>query len=62
MSWGLHGVALLHVVAGVVLAMKVPGGGAAVLIVLVVMAVFYELCAYSFTLANSVAQRRQRRG
>ena len=61
MSWGLHAVALLHVVAGVVLAAKVPGGGAAVLVVMVLMAVFYELCAYSFTLANSVALRRRRR-
>lgn len=61
MSWGLHLVALLHVAAGVVLAMKVPGGGAAVLVVLVAMACFYELCAWSFSLATSVAVRRRRR-
>jgi hypothetical protein len=60
MSWGLHLVALLHVAAGIVLAVKVPGGGAAVLVVLVLMACFYELCAYSFSLATSVAARRRR--
>lgn len=61
LAWGLHLVTLLHIVAGVVLAVKVPGGGLAVLVVLVAMGCFYELCAYSFTLATSVAQRRQRR-
>ncbi|MCW2973185.1 MAG: hypothetical protein JWN72_1458 [Thermoleophilia bacterium] len=60
LTWMLHAVTLLHVVAGIVLAVKVPGGGAAVLVVLIAMACFYELCAYSFSLATSVAARRQR--
>jgi len=60
LTWGLHAVALLHVVCGIVLAAAVPGGGVAVLVVLVLMACFYELCAYSFSLANSVAARRRR--
>lgn len=60
LAWGLHLVTLLHVVAGIVLAVKVPGGGVAVLVVLIVMACFYELCAYSFRLATSVTARRRR--
>ena len=51
-------VAALHVVVGLVAATAVPGGGMPILIVLVATAVFYVLCAHSFSLAHGVMRRR----
>ena len=58
MFWGLYGVAILHVVVGLGLAIFVPGGGIAIFLVLLATGVFYALCAHSWSLAHNVATRR----
>ncbi len=54
----MYAIAALHVVAGIVTATLVPGGGLAMLVVLVAMGSFYVLCAHSFALAHAIARRR----
>ncbi len=57
---GMYGVALLHVLVGLGVALFVPGGSIAIFCVLLGAAVFYVLCAHSWTLAHSLARRRAR--
>jgi hypothetical protein len=54
----MYVVAAVHVLLGLIAAIKVPGAGVGVLVVLVAMAAFYVLCAHSFALATRVAHRR----
>lgn len=61
MGAGMYAMAVLHVVAGIVCAVSVPGAGTGVLVVLVAMAAFYVLCAHSFSVASRVAHRRTTR-
>lgn len=56
----MYALAALHVVVGVIAAIAVPGAGLGVLVVLVATAVFYVLCAHSWSLATGVARRRAR--
>lgn len=51
-------VAGIHVLLGIIVAARVPGAGIGVLLVLVATAVFYVLCAHSWSLAASIARRR----
>lgn len=51
-------VAALHVVAGVVCLVAVPGAGVGVLLVLIATAAFYCLCAGSFGIATRLARVR----
>ena len=55
----MYVLAAVHVALGLAVAIAVPGGGIAVLLVLVAMASFYVLAAHSFALAHSVASRRR---
>lgn len=57
----MYAIAALHVIAGIAGAIAVPGAGIGVLLVLVVTAGFYVLCAHSYALASSAAERRRRR-
>jgi hypothetical protein len=56
----MYAFAIAHVILGLIAAVKVPGAGAGVLVVLVVMAAFYVICAHSFALAARVTHRRHR--
>ena len=55
----LYAVAALHVALGLVLALAFPGGGIAILLVLVATGCFYVLCAHSWSLAHSLKRRRE---
>jgi len=59
MSIGLYVAAALHVITGIILAVAMPGGGIAILVVLVVTACFYVLFAQSYALAHKVVARRE---
>lgn len=58
MFLAMYGLAALHVLLGLVAALAVPGAGLGILVVLVATAVFYVLCAHSWSLAHSIARRR----
>lgn len=60
LMWSMYAIALVHVLLGTVLAFAAPSGGVAVFLVLLVMGIFYVLCAHSFSLATSVVERRRR--
>lgn len=59
MFLAMYAVALLHVLAGIVAAIAVPGAGIGILLVLVATAAFYVLCAHSWSLAHAIVRRRE---
>lgn len=60
MQGSMYAIALLHVVAGVVLAVALPGGTSlGALVVLCAMAVFYVLCAQAATVARVTSRGRR---
>lgn len=54
----MHALAVLHLLAGIVVAAAVPGGGFDIFVVLAVTAGFYVLCANGYSLARSAERRR----
>ena len=56
----MYAIAILHVLVGLIAALAVPGGGIGIFLVLVAGGCFYVLCAHSWSLAHSVARRRDR--
>ena len=55
----MYALAAVHVLLGLALAIAAPGGGIAILLVLVAMGTFYVMCAHSFQLAHSIRRRRE---
>jgi hypothetical protein len=56
----MYAIAIVHVAVGVGLALFAPGGGFAIFLALLVLAVFYVLCAHSWALAHTIVRRRER--
>lgn len=54
---GVYLLAIVHVIAGIGIALRAPGDGTAMLVLLVVMACFYVLMAHSYALAMRVTRR-----
>ena len=54
---GVYALAILHVAAGIGIALRAPGDGTAMLVLLVIVACFYVLMAHSCALAMRVGRR-----
>lgn len=60
MRVSLYVLAAAHVLGGIGIAIFAPGGGVAIMVVLLVMAGFYVLCARSLDVAERMQRRRSR--
>lgn len=56
---GVYALAIAHVLLGIGIALRAPGNGTAMLVLLVVVACFYVLLAHSYSLATRVTRRSE---